>query len=466
MAAENGKLHLAMFPWLAFGHMLPFLEFSKLVAEKGHKVSFISTPRNIDRLPKLPPHLSPLIDFVALPLPHLKNLPETAEATVDLPPDGVGYLKNAYDLLQKPLTDFLITHKPDWIIYDYVPYWLPAIAKKVDIPTVYFSPFLAATICCVCPALGDDDYRKTPEDYTVLPKWVPFPSTAASPRFMAIKLTDAIVGDESRSRLSEYYRFRGSIRGADIISIRTHIEFEPEWLKLAEDLHKKPVIPVGFIAPLDDDSVDETETWGWIKEWLDKQERGSIVYVAFGTEAKLSQDELTEIALGLELSGLPFFWVLRTHRGSFDPDPLHLPDGFLERTKAQGVVCTSWVPQLKILGHDSIGGYLTHSGWSSVIEALKFGKALVLLSFFADQGRNAKVLEEKKIGYPIPRNNDDGSFTRNSVAESLSLVMLEEEGKVYKEKAKEMSNLFGDKEKQSLCMDNFLDHLKANKRHH
>ncbi|XP_038691962.1 UDP-glycosyltransferase 91A1-like [Tripterygium wilfordii] len=459
MAAENEKLHLAFFPWLAFGHMIPFLEFAKLIAEKGHRVSFISTPRNIDRLPTLPPHLSPLIDFIELPLPHLENLPETAEATIDLPADGSLYLKNAYDLLQEPLTDFLITHKPDWIIYDYVPYWLPAIAKKVRIPTVYFSPFLASTICYVCPALGDDDYRKTPEDYAVPPKWVPFPSTVAFPLFMAIKFFDA--------RLPEYYRFRGSIRGADIIAIRTHLDFEPKWLKLAEDLHKKPVIPVGVFPPSDDgDSVVETETWRWIKEWLDKQEIGSIVYVAFGTEAKLSQHELTEVALGIELSGLPFFWVLRTHRGSFDPDPLHLPDGFLERTKSLGVVCTSWVPQLKILGHDSVGGYLTHSGWGSVIEALKFGRALVLLSFFADQGLNAMVLEEKKIGYLIPRNNVDGLFTRNSVAESLILVTLEEGGKVYKEKAKEMSNLFGNKEKQSLSMDNFLDHLKAHKRYH
>jgi UDP:flavonoid glycosyltransferase YjiC (YdhE family) len=39
-----------------------------------------------------------------------------------------------------------------------------------------------------------------------------------------------------------------------------------------------------------------------------------------------------------------------------------------------------------------------------MVEALQFERALILLTFFADQGINAKVLDEKKIGYLIPRN--------------------------------------------------------------
>ena len=61
------KLHIAMFPWLDFGHMIPYLELAKLMAQKGHHISFLSTPQNIDRLPKLPPNLASLIDLVKLP---------------------------------------------------------------------------------------------------------------------------------------------------------------------------------------------------------------------------------------------------------------------------------------------------------------------------------------------------------------------------------------------------------------
>ncbi|KAJ0040247.1 hypothetical protein Pint_27712 [Pistacia integerrima] len=145
------------------------------------------------------------------------------------------------------------------------------------------------------------------------------------------------------------------------------------------------------------------------------------------------------------------------------PTTVELPDGFEEQTKGRGVVCTSWAPQVKILAHDSVGGFLSHSGWSSVVEALQFGRALVLLTCFADQGLIAKQLAEKKIGYVVPREEGDGSFTRDSMAESLRLVAVEEEGKFYREKAMEMKGLFGDRDRQDQYVDNFLNYLESHR---
>lgn len=188
-----------------------------------------------------------------------------------------------------------------------------------------------------------------------------------------------------------------------------------------------------------------------------------MVYVAFGSEAKPTQDEVNEIALGLEKSELPFFWVLRTQRGPTDPEVLQLPEGFEERTKGHGLVCTGWTPQLKILGHESVGGFLTHSGWSSVVEAIQEEKPLVLLTFLADQGLNARVLEEKKMAYSIPRDERDGSFTSGSVADSLRLVMLKDEGRIYREKLKEMKDLFVSRDRQEGYVNNLLDYLKVHR---
>jgi hypothetical protein len=45
--------------------------------------------------------------------------------------------------------------------------------------------------------------------------------------------------------------------------------------------------------------------------WLEEQAPGSVVYAAFGSEAKLTSAQLEIIALGLEASGLPFLWAFR-----------------------------------------------------------------------------------------------------------------------------------------------------------
>ncbi|XP_059439468.1 UDP-glycosyltransferase 91A1-like [Corylus avellana] len=459
MANDEKKLHIAMFPWLAFGHMIPYLELAKLIASKGHLISFISTPRNIDRLPKIPPTLASLINFVKLPLPHVQNLPDNAEATSDVPLNLVPFLKRSYDALQDSVTRFLEDSHPDWLLHDFCPYWLPPIARKLGIPSAFFSIVSAAALCF----LGTKAYfgeRKSPEDFTVPPRWVPFPTTVAFRLFEVFKIFgQGITGVEDD--VSDVYRFVDVLQGCDIVAVRGCVEFEPEWLRLLEDLNGKPVLPVGQLPTTAFDSEDDTDTWRWMKAWLDLQSKGSVVYVAFGSEALPSQTELTEIALGLEQSKLPFFWVLRTRKGPADTELIELPEGFEERTKERGVVCTSWAPQLKILAHESVGGFLTHSGWSSVVESLQFERPLILLTFYADQGINAKVLDEKKIGYLIPRKEQDGSFTRDSVAESLRLVTVEEEGKAYRDKAKEMKGLFGDRDSQDRYVNSFLGYLKT-----
>lgn len=464
--SANKKLHIAMFPWLAFGHLIPNLELSKLIAKKGHKVSFISTPRNIDRLP-VPP--TDLIHFVKLPLPHVDELPENAEATIDLPEKKVKYLKLAYDKLQDPLIQFLQESCPDWIFMDFAPYWLPPLASNLKIHTAFFSIFIAGSLgfggpIDILKGTATEGGRTKAEDFTVPPKWVPFKTTVAFKLFEISAIFDTIVlGDDDN--VSDLFRIATVIEKSDVLAVRSCYEFEGEWLKLVEELHRRPVVPVGQLAPAENQAGDAQmdESWREIKKWLDKQKKGSVVYIALGTEAKPSQTQLTEIALGLEQSGFPFLWVLRKKRGESDTDLVELPEGFELRTSDRGFICTSWVPQLKILSHDSVGGFLSHSGWSSVVEAITFGKPLVLLTFGADQGLNARQLEEKKVGYPIPRDERDGSFTRDSVAESLRLVMVEEKGMIYRSKIEQIKPYFCDEAIQDRYIDGLISCLRSYK---
>ncbi|KAJ7953511.1 UDP-glycosyltransferase [Quillaja saponaria] len=473
---NDKKLHIAMFPWLAFGHIIPYLELAKLIAQKGHFISFISTPNNIDRLPKLPSNIAPLIKFVKLTLPnnYQDKLPPNAEATSDVPKDIVPYLKHSYDGLQKQLSEFLEDSNPDWIIYDFTPYWLPPITAKLSISTAFFCILFTSILCILGPSatamITGDDPRNKPEDFTVPPKWVPFPTNQAYRLYQAKHIFNDHFG-VNPSGVSDMFRAGSIISGCDLIVLRTCLELQMEskWVELTGKLHQKPVVPIGLLPPSlsisehdDDNHMDKgDDTWLNIRNWLDKQKNGSIVYVAFGSEVTLGHEDLTELALGLEESGLPFFWALKKPKLV---ESLELPIGFEKRTKDRGLVWTGWVPQYKILGHKSVGVFLTHCGWGSTIEALHFGHALVMLPFLIDQGLVARYLEEIKVGIEIPRNEEDGRFTRNEVSESLRLVLLTEEGKTYKDNANEISKIFGDKELHQRYIDDFVEHLQNHKR--
>ncbi|KAF2302565.1 hypothetical protein GH714_037786 [Hevea brasiliensis] len=138
----------------------------------------------------------------------------------------------------------------------------------------------------------------------------------------------------------------------------------------------------GLLPPEDfDGSSDQDDVWLAIKEWLGNQNKGFVVYIAFRCESELSQPELHELALGLELSALPFFWALRKRDNS-----VKLPDGFEERVNGRGMVWTSWVTQLKIMGHELVGHFLTHCGYASIIEALYFELPLIMFPIAIDKG--------------------------------------------------------------------------------
>jgi UDP:flavonoid glycosyltransferase YjiC (YdhE family) len=45
----------------------------------------------------------------------------------------------------------------------------------------------------------------------------------------------------------------------------------------------------------------------------------------------------------------------------------------------RGVVRVGWVPQVRVLAHAAVGAFMTHAGWSSLMESFLFGHPLVML---------------------------------------------------------------------------------------
>lgn len=143
------KLHFLLFPWLAQGHINPFLQLAKALAIHGHTISFLSTPLNISRLrPSLQLQEWPgSIDLLELPLPPTEGLTLGAECTADIPVEMAFPLKKAMDGMEKPFRSLLGQLSPDYLVHDFVQYWAQSAAAEMRIPVIYFSVF-APVSCC------------------------------------------------------------------------------------------------------------------------------------------------------------------------------------------------------------------------------------------------------------------------------------------------------------------------------
>ncbi|XP_019248312.1 PREDICTED: zeatin O-glucosyltransferase-like [Nicotiana attenuata] len=123
----------------------------------------------------------------------------------------------------------------------------------------------------------------------------------------------------------------------------------------------------------------------------------------------LSQELVNELALGLVQSDHKFIWVLREADRKIDSEKCEgqdgkfkLPKGFEEKMEGKGMVVRNWVPQLKILGHKSIGGFLSHYGWNSCKESVSTGVPIATWPIHVDQPYNAVfVTNVLKIGTSV-----------------------------------------------------------------
>ncbi|KAL5992501.1 hypothetical protein ACLOJK_013420 [Asimina triloba] len=168
-------------------------------------------------------------------------------------------------------------------------------------------------------------------------------------------------------------------------------------------------------------------------DWLDQKSPRSVVYVNYGSITVMTENQLQEFAWGLANSNYQFLWVVR-------PDLVVgelavLPQEFLDATKDRGLLA-SWCPQAQVLAHPSIGGFLTHCGWNSMLESVCGGVPMICWPFFAEQQTNCRyACTEWGIGMEI-----DNDVKRDAV-EWLVRGLMEMDGEKGKEMRKRATEL-------------------------
>ena len=169
------------------------------------------------------------------------------------------------------------------------------------------------------------------------------------------------------------------------------------------------ILPIGPLLPSNQLGHHSGKLWPedlTCIRWLDQQPVGSVIYVAFGSIAVLTQNQFSELAIGMELVGRPFLWVVRSDLAEGSAG--EYPDGFLERVAEKGKI-VSWAPQEEVLAHPSVACFLSHCGWNSTMDGLSMGVPFLCWPCFGDQLLNQNCICNKwKVGLEL--NPDENGF--------------------------------------------------------
>ncbi|XP_023519630.1 UDP-glycosyltransferase 43-like [Cucurbita pepo subsp. pepo] len=200
------------------------------------------------------------------------------------------------------------------------------------------------------------------------------------------------------------------------VVINSFTELEPHALSSLGEI--PPVYAVGPLLDLGGPAQWQPSraTHQSVLKWLDGQPERSVVLLSFGSMGSLDKAQIREIAFGLQRAGFRFVWVVRQppksqleHPDDYSDLDDVLPDGFVTRTAGLGLVC-GWVPQVSILSHGAIGGFVSHCGWNSILESLWFGVPIATWPVYAEQQMNAfEMVKELELAVELRLDYREGS---------------------------------------------------------
>ncbi|XP_015866822.2 UDP-glucosyltransferase 29-like [Ziziphus jujuba] len=437
--ARQKSMRVLMLPWLACGHITPFLELAKKLTHGNFNIYLCTSPVNLNFIKnQVPHHLRPnypsnSIQLVELHLPSLPDLPPHHHTTRGLPLHLFPTFVKAVHMTKPQVSHIIQTLKPDLLIYDVFPFWVPDLTSSLNIPSVAFITSGLAFVSLMFHQIKNDHEE--------------FPFPEISPDYLRIKFSHMrkhlpFTDDQGRdiSPISMYQR------SSKIILARSCRELEGKYIDYLSLSFGKKIVPVG---PLVTNPAHGNEGIDIIN-WLNKKDKSSTVFVSFGSEHCLDKEDMEEIAHGLELSKVNFIWVVRFEEGEKMKLEDALPNGFLERVGEKGMVVENWAPQIKILNHTSIGGFVSHCGWGSVMESITFGVPIIAMPMHMDQPWNARLVEELGIGLEIKRDNDNGKLQRGNVGKIINQVVVEKTGEDIRRKAREMNDCIKSKAEEEV----------------
>ncbi|KAK1430431.1 hypothetical protein QVD17_13150 [Tagetes erecta] len=447
----NNVAELVFIPAPGVGHIMSTVEMAKLLVSRDQRLS-------INVLLINPPHpVSPLTDYIESVTKNMNEHIRFTEVARDHTPPKVdpkaflpsfnefirSHCKYVRDIVANMISNQDGSRKVVGFVVDILCVSMIDVANELRVPMYVFFTSNAAFVGFNLYVdqnqhvieLSDSDRE------IVMPCFVnPVPMHVVRAEFLLDEELEFLV-----------YSFR-ELRKAKGIMVNTFLELETHAIKSFPDTNFPPVYPVGPILNLDGvgGKADDTN----VLSWLDSQPPSSVVLLCFGSMGCFNEVQVKEIAHGLERSGYRFVWSLRRPPPSEQSVEVHsddptvlLPDGFLERTSGVGKVI-GWAPQVSLLAHEAVGGFVSHCGWNSTLESLWFGIPMAAWPMYAEQQMNAfeLVVElglavDMKSDYLMDLFNPDANVvivTAEEIERGIRKLMKDNEVRT---KVKEISKL-------------------------
>ncbi|XP_030526726.1 UDP-glycosyltransferase 76B1-like [Rhodamnia argentea] len=421
-AKPRSGSEIILFPLPLQGHITPMLQLGNILYSRGFSITIVHTHFNSPKSSNYP-HF----DFRPIPNGFLEGQASTVDFIALVTLMNVTCVGPFRDCLAKLLSDASEDRISCCLITDPVWHFTQAVADELRVPrmvlrTSSISSFLAF---CALPLMREKGYLPLQDSRL----------EDAVPELPPLKVKDlhVINTKDPEDVLRLIVAMAETIQASSGLIFNSFEELEPA--KLAEcrrrfsvpiftvgPFHKQSVEPSSSLLPQDRSSIP----------WLDKQEKPkSVLYVSFGSLSIVSEAQFLEIAWGLANSGRHFLWVVRpgSVRGSEWLEAL--PSGFLEGLDGRGHI-VRWAPQHEVLAHPTVGGFWTHNGWNSTLEAVCEGVPMMCMPFFGDQRVNARyVRDEWRVGLHL-----EYKVERREIEDAIRRLMGGEERKEMRERMK------------------------------
>lgn len=425
---DHQGAHILVFPYPAQGHMLALLDLTDHLAKHGLTITILVTPKN---LPLLNPLLasSPSIKPLVFTFPPHPNLPPGVENVKDIGNHGNLPIINSLAKLQEPIIEWFKAHDnpPVAILSDFFLGWTHNLASKLGIHRlVFFST--SAFLIGVLDYISHNIKLVRSQDVTT------FHDMPGSPSFSLEHLPSlARLYKDSDPEWDLVLDGQVACSSSWGWVVNTFDQLESKYMEyLSKMMGHGRVFGVGSVSllngsdPLTRGKSDSGSGLDVLK-WLEGKPTGSVLYVCFGSQKFLGSEQMKALGIGLEESGVYYVWVVKQEQGN----PVRSGSG-------RGMVINGWAPQVSILSHAAVGGFLSHCGWNSVLEAVVAGVMILAWPMEADQYVNAKLLvEDHGVAVRVCEGNTtvpDSRVLARKIAESMS------EDKGEKLKAKDLKD--------------------------